>query len=114
MEINEMINDELDSLKSEFQFHSIHPITPKGNIVGLLGYYTHGTNTVWDNNDELTIPTKLGYIQSILFLSLVIDYDIQFDTYCYLIAAKIGKYKIPQLKKYEEKIKAYVAEHPEK
>ena len=114
MKVSRIIEDELDSLKTEFEFNRYHPITQKGNIVGLLGYYTHATYTVWDKNDALSLPTKLGYIQAILFLSLVIDYAIAFDPYCYLIAGKIGKYKIPQLKEYEEKIKAYVAEHPEK
>lgn len=113
MNVKEIIDDELDSLKSEFLFNSTHPITPKDNIVGLLGYYTHGTYSVWDRNDVLTIPTKLGYIQAILFLSLVIDNHISFDHYCYEIASKIGKYKISQLKEHEEKIKTYVAEHPE-
>ncbi|MEE0830253.1 MAG: hypothetical protein UIM26_02185 [Longicatena sp.] len=112
--VKKIVESEFENIQDVFEFNKIHPIVKDNNISGLLGYYSDGTDYIWGSDGALTLPSMLGYVQAILFINFVINYGYIYDEDCYLIASKIGKYKIPQLKKYEEKIEAYITEHPKK
>ena len=88
-------------------------VNPK-HIGALFCYYTEFDKAVWCENCTLRVTSKKAYMKVVLFLSLTIDNGYDFDDTCYEMAFYLGKYKVKILKEQEEKINAYIAEHPEK
>ena len=88
-------------------------VNPK-HIGALFCYYTEFDKEVWGENWTLRVTSKKAYMKLVLFLSLTIDNGYNFNGRCYEMASYLGKYKVNILKEHEEKIKAYIAEHPEK
>ena len=87
-------------------------VNPK--LIGaLFCYYTEFDEAVWGDNWTLRVTSKKAYMKMILFLSLTIDNGYAFDDTCYEMVSYIGKYSVKCLEEHEEKIKTYVAEHPE-
>ena len=87
-------------------------VNPK-HIGALFCYYTEFDKDVWGKNWTLRVTSKKAYMKMVLFLSLTIDNGYNFNGRCYEMASYLGKYKVNILKEHEEKIKAYIAEHPE-